>query len=109
MNIKVKNITLLANPKRSECCKNRFYTEVYKAQTELNKFATKKIDNPFKPGKKITVKELIKKIQVDGYKWSPVTGKLDILHGSGGVKNEPFTNLIFNTKDINQLERFKGV
>ena len=81
------------------------FPEVYKAQTELNRFAAKKIDNPFKPGEKITVKELIKKIQVDGYKWSPVTGKLDILHGSGGVKNEPFTNLIFNTKDINQLEQ----
>jgi hypothetical protein len=92
------------------------FPEVYKVQTELNKFARQEIDNPFKKpfvmdkvtykqGDKITVKKLVKKIQVDGYRWSPVTGTLDILHGSEGVKNKPFTDLIFNTKDINQLEQ----
>ena len=29
---------------------------------------------------------------------------LEILHGSNGVKDEPFTNLRYNTKDVNLVE-----
>ena len=81
------------------------FPEVYKTQTNIDRFANKEIDNPFKPGEKISVRKLIKQIQVDGYKWSPKTGSLAILHGSEGVKNKPFTDLVFNTTDINQLEQ----
>ena len=81
------------------------FPEVYKTVTESNNFLRREIDNPFKPGEKISVRKLVKKIQVDGYKWSPKTGSLAILHGSEGVKNKPFTNLAFNTTDINQVEQ----
>lgn len=83
--------------------KKNFF-EVYKIQTDLNNLATKKIDNPFKKGTKISVKNLIKKIQIDNYRWKPTSGTLDILHGNKGVGGEPFTNLSYNTKDINQVE-----
>jgi len=81
------------------------FPEVYKTQTNIERFARQEIDNPFKPGEKISVRKLIKQIQVDGYKWSPKTGSLAILHGSEGVKNKPFTDLVFNTTDINQVEQ----
>ena len=46
---------------------------------------------------------MVKDVQVKGYNWSP-RGTFQILHGSKGIKNKPFTNLSFSTKDINLLE-----
>ena len=80
------------------------FAEVYKVTNEATAFKNRKIDNPFKPGSKIQVKDLIKKIQVEGYNWSPRYGTIDVLHGPKGVKGEPFTNLRFNTRDINTVE-----
>ena len=50
------------------------------------------------------MKELVKKIQVDGYQWKPRMPTLELLHGAKGVKGEPFTNLTYASRDINQLE-----
>ena len=80
------------------------FAEVYKVTNEATAFKNRNIDNPFKPGSKIQVKDLIKKIQVEGYNWSPRYGTIDVLHGPEGVKGEPFTNLRFNTRDINTVE-----
>ncbi len=80
------------------------FAEVYKVTNEATAFKNRNIDNPFKPGSKIQVKDLIKKIQIEGYNWSPRYGTIDVLHGSKGVKGEPFTNLRFNTRDINTVE-----
>ena len=44
-----------------------YFPEVEKITNELNSFGQKKIENPFKPGSKILVRDLIRKIQVDGY------------------------------------------
>jgi hypothetical protein len=71
----------------------------------MNNLATTKVDNPLKKGEKIFFKDLVKKNQVENYKWSPTTSTLDVLHGPKGVKFEPFTNLNFNTRDINQVEQ----
>ena len=51
---------------------------------------------------KISVNNLIRKVQVDGY--FNRFGTINVLHGPEGVKNKPFTNLTYNTRDINQLE-----
>jgi hypothetical protein len=80
------------------------FAEAYKVTNEATAFKNRNIDNPFKPGSKIQLKDLIKKIQVDGYNWSPRFGTIDVLHGPKGVKGEPFTNLRFNTRDINTVE-----
>lgn len=80
------------------------FPEVYERTVQAATFGNKKIDNPFKPGSKIEVRKLVKKIQVDGYGWRPKTSTIDILHGEGGVKDEPFTNLRYNTRDINTVE-----
>ena len=80
------------------------FSEVYEVTNKATAFKNRKIDNPFKPGSKIQVKDLIKKIQVEGYNWSPRYGTIDVLHGPEGVKGEPFTNLRFNTRDINTVE-----
>ncbi len=80
------------------------FAEAYKITNQATAFKNRNIDNPFKPGSKIKVKDLIKKIQVDGYNWSPNYGTIDVLHGPKGVKGEPFTNLRFNTRDINTVE-----
>ena len=80
------------------------FPEVKKVTEAANKLRTTEIDNPFKPGKKITVNNLIRKIQIDGYKWNPKLGTINILHGPEGVTDKPFTDLTYNTRDINQLE-----
>jgi len=80
------------------------FPEVYERTVQAANFGNKKINNPFKPGSKIKVRDLIKKIQVDGYNWDPKTSTIDILHGEKGVKGEPFTNLRYNTRDINTVE-----
>ncbi len=80
------------------------FKELYQTREALNKFRGQKITNPFKKGQTIPVEKLIRKIQVDGYGWSPSFSTLDILHGPKGVKDEPFTNLRYNTKDINMVE-----
>ena len=80
------------------------FPEVYEKQTSLNRLAIKEVDDPFKKGSKILVKDLIKKIQVDGYQWSPRLTTLDIMHGKKGVAGEPFTNLTYASRDLNQLE-----
>ncbi len=62
------------------------------------------MDNPFGGGK-IKVQDLAKKIQVEGYNWSPkMVGVIDILHRPEGVSAKPFTDLSYNTRDINQIE-----
>ena len=80
------------------------FSEVYNARASLNKLRSKKIPDPFNEGKTIPLEKLIRKIQVDGYQWSPSFPALDITHGIEGVKGKPFTDLKFNTKDINMLE-----
>ena len=80
------------------------FPEVYKNQIAINKLSKEMIDDPFKKGSKISVRDLIKEIQINAYEWSPKTGTLDLLHGPKGVGLEPFTNLNYNTKDINQIE-----
>ena len=80
------------------------FPEVKKVTEAANKLRTTEIDNPFKPGKKTTVNSLIRKIQIEGYKWKPTLGTINILHGPEGVANKPFTDLTYNTRDINQLE-----
>ena len=42
----------------------KYFPEIYENQTSLNKLSTKLIDNPYKPGSKISVKNLIKTIQI---------------------------------------------
>jgi hypothetical protein len=83
----------------------QYFPNVYENVTAMNNLATTKVDNPLKKGEKIFFKDLVKKNQVENYKWSPTTSTLDVLHGPKGVKFEPFTNLNFNTRDINQVEQ----
>ena len=80
------------------------FNELYETRNALNKFRGQKVPNPFKKGQTIPVEKLIRKIQVDGYGWSPSFSTLEILHGTEGVKSKPFTDLRFNTKDINMVE-----
>jgi len=80
----------------------QYFPEAYDKAVKLKSLKNKLIDNPFGKGK-IKVEELVKRIQVEGYNWSPKAPAMDILHGPKGVRIEPFTNLSFNTRDINQL------
>jgi len=82
----------------------KYFPELQETVTNANKFKASKVDNPFIPGEKITVRDLTKEISKRGYKNNPKWGTIDILHGPNGVKGEPFTNLRYNTSDINQME-----
>ena len=82
----------------------KYFPEIYENQTSLNKLSTKLIDNPYKPGSKISVKNLIKTIQINNFEWSPRTSTLDIMHGKNGIISEPFTNLTYASRDLNTLE-----
>ena len=79
------------------------FSKVYETQTAINNLRVQEVDNPFGKGK-ISLEDLVKRNQVNGYKWSADTSTFDILHGKKGVKEEPFTNLNFNTRDVNQIE-----
>ena len=80
------------------------FPEVYKNQLAANRLRARKVDDPFNPGKKISLDELVKKVQIENYGWKG--GRtFEVLHGSKGVMLEPFTNLRYNTRDINQAER----
>jgi hypothetical protein len=106
-----KEVSFLYNGKKFNAEKlndidvvKKSFPEVYKNQIAINNLGKEMVDDPFKKGSKISAKDLIKTVQVNAYEWSPKTGTLDILHGPKGVGLEPFTNLNYNTKDINQIE-----
>ena len=80
----------------------QYFPEAHDKITKLNKLKGKEVDNPFKKGK-IKVEDLVKEIQIRAYSWSPKAPAMDILHGPKGVRLEPFTNLSFNSRDINQI------
>ena len=81
----------------------KYFPETYDTVINLKKLKNKSVDNPFGGGK-IKIQDLAKKIQVEGYNWSPkMVGVIDILHGPEGVSVKPFTDLSYNTRDINQL------
>ena len=82
----------------------RYFPELYEKQKALNNLNSKMVDNPFKKGKKISVRELNRKIQVDGYGYSPRRGTLDIFHGKRGVADRPFTDLTYGASDINKMK-----
>ena len=69
----------------------KYFPEVYEKQKAVNNLNVRQVDNPFIPGEKISVRDLIKKIQVDG--WKHERGTLEILHGRSGVSLKPFTDL----------------
>ena len=79
------------------------FPEVYRVQNAIQKLSNRMVNNPFKKGEKINFKDLVKRIQIEGYGWKP-KGTIQLLHGIEGVKNVPFKNLSFSTKDINLLE-----
>ena len=79
------------------------FPEVYRVQNAIQKLSNRMVNNPFKRGEKINFKDLVKRIQIEGYGWKP-KGTIQLLHGIEGVKNVPFKNLSFSTKDINLLE-----
>jgi len=81
------------------------FPEVYENQMALNKLKNTRITDPLNKNKTITVANLVKRNQIKNYNWSPDKSSFDILHSTKGVKNEPFTNLSFNTSDINTIER----
>ena len=89
---------------RSPVYMEKYFSELYQKQKALNNLNSKMIDNPFKKGKKISVRELNRKIQVDGYGYKPRRGTLDIFHGKRGVADRPFTDLTYGASDINKME-----
>ena len=80
----------------------QYFPEVHDTSIRLKNLKNKLIDNPFEKGK-IKVEDLVRRIQVDAYQWSPNASGMNLLHGPKGVRTEPFTNLSVNTRDINQL------
>ena len=89
---------------RSPVYMERYFPELYQKQKALNNLNSKMVDNPFKKGQKISVRELNRKIQVDGYGYKPRRGTLDIFHGKRGVADRPFTDLTYGASDINKME-----
>ena len=81
---------------------NQFFPKVFDAVRTRNDLLDSKVDNPFKKGNKILFSELINKIQVEGYGWSPNKKQvLEILHGPDGVAKNPFDNLKVGTSKLN--------
>ena len=77
------------------------FKEVYKSQNAVNDLLRSVVDNPFKPGTKINFGTLMSQVYQEGYGWKPKAAILDIMHGPGGVKADPFKNLSVGTKRLN--------
>ena len=92
------------NNLRSPQYREQYFTELNEKVKRVNNLNAKMVDNPFIPGKKISNRDLIKQIQVEGYKWKPRRGTIDILHGRSGVTNKPFTDLTYAASDLNKFE-----
>ena len=92
------------NNLRSPQYMEQYFPELYDKVKRVNNLNAKMVDNPFIPGKKISNRDLIKQIQVEGYKWKPRRGTIDILHGRSGVSNKPFTDLTYAASDLNKFE-----
>jgi len=89
---------------RSPVYMDKYFSELYQKQKALNNLNSQMVDNPFEKGQKISVRELNRKIQVDGYGYKPRRGTLDIFHGKRGVADKPFTDLTYGASDINKME-----
>ena len=94
------SFTNLRSPQYME----QYFPELYEKVKRVNNLNAQMVDNPFIPGKKISNRDLIKQIQVEGYKWKPRRGTIDILHGRSGVTNKPFTDLTYAASDLNKFE-----
>ncbi len=82
--------------------KNNF-PEVYEKQTAVNRLRAVDVDNPY--GKnKIPLLDLLKENSRKIYGWSPRRNTFDVLHGIDGVGVKPFTDLSFNSRDVNQMQ-----
>ena len=80
----------------------QFFPKVFEAVKTRNALLDTKVDDPFRKGKQILFSELINKIQVKGYGWSPDKKQvLEILHGPDGVAGNPFDNLKVGTSKLN--------
>ena len=80
------------------------FPEVYKKQIAVNRLRATEVDNPFKKGTKIPLLELLKLNSQNIYGWKSKRNTFDVLHGPKGVAVEPFTNLSFNSRDVNQMQ-----
>jgi hypothetical protein len=81
----------------------KFFPEVVAKQEAINNLLVEEIYNPIRK-KTTSFKQLANDVQVKGYGWEKRAGVMDILHGEKGVTGEPFTNLRYNSRDINLLE-----
>jgi hypothetical protein len=80
------------------------FPEVYKKQIAVNRLRAIEVDNPFKKGTTISLLELLKLNSQKIYGWKSKRNTFDILHGPKGIAVEPFTNLSFNSRDVNQMQ-----
>ena len=80
------------------------FPEVYKKQIAVNRLRAVEVDNPFKKGTTIPLLDLLKENSRQIYGWRSKRNTFDILHGKNGVALEPFTNLSFNSRDVNQMQ-----
>jgi hypothetical protein len=82
----------------------KFFPEVYKKQIAVNRLRATEVDNPFKKGTRIPLIELLKLNSQKIYGWKSKRNTFDVLHGKSGVANKPFTDLSFNSRDVNQMQ-----
>jgi len=80
----------------------QFFPKVFDAVKTRNALLDTMVDSPFKKGEQMLFSELITKIQIDGYGWSPDKKQvLEILHGPDGVAGNPFDSLKVGTSKLN--------
>ena len=79
------------------------FPEVYEKQTAVNRLRAVEVDNPYGKGK-IPLLDLLKENSRKIYGWAPRRNTFDVLHGIDGVGSKPFTDLSFNSRDVNQMQ-----
>ena len=79
------------------------FPEVYEKQTAVNRLRAVEVDNPYGKGK-ISLLDLLKENSRKIYGWAPRRNTFDVLHGIDGVGSKPFTDLSFNSRDVNQMQ-----
>ena len=81
--------------------KNPLFKDVYGNRRAVNEMLNSYVDNPFKKGEKIRFGKLMRNTYYEGFGYSPKTAILDLGHGSGGVKLEPFKGITIQPKRLN--------
>jgi len=81
--------------------KNPLFKDIYRNRQAINDMLNSYVDDPFNKGKKTRFGKLMRNVYYEGFGYAPNTAIMDLGHGPGGVKAEPFKYIDIQSKRLN--------